>query len=511
MKHRSFLLLWVGKLISTAGSALTTLAASILVYRLTGSALSVGLMLIATVLPSIAIGLFAGVLVDRFDRKKIMLVSDLLRALLSFLIPFMVVQNQLWLYAIVMLSSTVGQFFNPAEESILPEIVGEKELSAANSLMAISGFASAAAGFALCGWITSRFPLQWAFYLDALSFLFSMLCIWQIPILELRSYDRSNFHTIIEDLRSGRRYMQENARLCSLICVTIPAFLAFGLWNSLLLPFTLHMLHGSSFDYGIQEGLTSVGFVAGSLTVMKLGGRIKEGQWIILSFLGMGVVGVSYALSADIPLAIVLVAITGLLNAPYSVARRLVIQRNTTTEIRGRINSIFFVVRDIAYVAGMATAGLADSVSIRSLIVVSALLWVATGMWSLWKFGSGGRLSWIPQAVGAQMSLEIGLGLESHQNYVSIIETASDRFLGCEDSSWLILPGPFNGSSEQCLRCRPPSVGYGELSAGYGHARCNGITVASKGMESAAGSPARRQNSGAGPNTICRIQSPACT
>jgi MFS family permease len=388
MKHRSLLLLWVGELVSTAGSALTTLAASILVYRLTGSALSVGLMLMATVLPSIAIGLFAGVLVDRFDRKKIMLASDLLRALLSFLIPFMVLRNQLWLYGIVLLSSTVGQFFNPAEESILPEIAREKELSAANSLMAIGGFASTAAGFALCGWITSRYPLQWAFYLDALSFIFSALCIWRIPIPQLRRQGPTNFHAVLENLRSGKRYMQGNAMLRSLVFVTIPAFLAFGLWNSLLLPFTLHMLHGSSFDYGIQEGLSSVGFIAGSLTVMKLGGRIKEGQWIILSFLGMGVVGVYYALSADVPLAIVLVAITGLLNAPYSVARRLVIQRNTTREIRGRINSIFFVVRDIAYVAGMATAGLADSVNIRSLIVVSALLWVAAGIWSLWKLGS---------------------------------------------------------------------------------------------------------------------------
>ena len=345
-------------------------------------------MLMATVLPSIAIGLFAGVLVDRFDRKKIMLVSDLLRALLSFLIPSMAVRNQLWLYGIVLLSSTVGQFFNPAEESILPEIAREKELSAANSLMAIGGFASTAAGFALCGWITSRYPLQWAFYLDALSFIFSALCIWRIPIPQLRRQGPTNFHAVLENLRSGKRYMQGNAMLRSLVFVTIPAFLAFGLWNSLLLPFTLHMLHGSSFDYGIQEGLSSVGFIAGSLTVMKLGGRIKEGQWIILSFLGMGVVGVYYALSAAIPLAIVLVAITGLLNAPYSVARRLVIQRNTTREIRGRINSIFFVVRDIAYVAGMATAGLADSVNIRSLIVVSALLWVAAGIWSLWKLGS---------------------------------------------------------------------------------------------------------------------------
>ncbi len=79
-KGRSFTLLWSAQLISSMGSALTTLASSILVFRITGSALSVGLMLIATSGPTILIGLLAGVFVDRYDRKRIMLISDLLRA-----------------------------------------------------------------------------------------------------------------------------------------------------------------------------------------------------------------------------------------------------------------------------------------------------------------------------------------------------------------------------------------------------------------------------------------------
>jgi len=78
-KSRSFTLLWIAQLISSMGSALTTLASSILVFRLTGSTLSVGLMLIATSGPTILIGLIAGVFVDRYDRKRIMLGSDLLR------------------------------------------------------------------------------------------------------------------------------------------------------------------------------------------------------------------------------------------------------------------------------------------------------------------------------------------------------------------------------------------------------------------------------------------------
>src|SRR4249920_3439374 len=79
-RNRNFSLLWTGQLVSTMGSALTSLAASIYIYRLTGSALSVGLMLMATAAPSLVVGLFAGVVVDRYDRKRIMIATDLIRA-----------------------------------------------------------------------------------------------------------------------------------------------------------------------------------------------------------------------------------------------------------------------------------------------------------------------------------------------------------------------------------------------------------------------------------------------
>src|SRR5512142_1271085 len=89
-RNRNFTLLWTGELVSTIGSSLTSLAASILIYRLTNSALSVGLMLMATAVPSLVLGLVAGVFVDRFDRKRIMVAADLVRAVLVALIPALV-------------------------------------------------------------------------------------------------------------------------------------------------------------------------------------------------------------------------------------------------------------------------------------------------------------------------------------------------------------------------------------------------------------------------------------
>src|SRR6266498_4433587 len=181
-QNRSFSLLWTGQLVSTMGSALTSLAASIYIYRLTGSALSVGLMLMATAAPSLLVGLFAGVFVDRFDRKKIMIAADLIRAVLVVLIPFLVPLNLIWLYIIVMLTSAIGQFFDPAHESVLPEVASDEELASANSLMAISSFGSTAIGFAAAGFIASAANINWAFYIDAITFVFSGICVYLIQV-----------------------------------------------------------------------------------------------------------------------------------------------------------------------------------------------------------------------------------------------------------------------------------------------------------------------------------------
>ena len=155
-RNRSFALMWSAEFVSSMGSALTSLAASILVFRLTGSALSVGLMLMATAAPSVFIGLLAGVFVDRYDRKRIMISADLVRAALVASIPLLVPLNIAWLYVIVALSSAVGQFFSPAHESVLPDIASDRELAAANSLMAISAFGSTAIGFAASTLLPAR-------------------------------------------------------------------------------------------------------------------------------------------------------------------------------------------------------------------------------------------------------------------------------------------------------------------------------------------------------------------
>jgi DHA3 family macrolide efflux protein-like MFS transporter len=399
-RNRNFTALWTGQLVSTIGSALTSLAASILVFRETGSALSVGLMLMATAAPSLLIGLIAGVFVDRLDRKRILIAADLIRGVLVVFIPFLFRIDIAWLYIIVMLTSAVGQFYDPAHESVLPEVASDEDLAAANSFMAISSFGSTAIGFAASGLIASRYPIEWAFYLDGLSFAFSAACILLVRVPSIEVEGRTSIATVALNLKSGARFLFETPILRSLLLVSLPVYISFGLWNSLLLPFALRALHATEFEYGLQEALTSVGFVIGSLIMARLADRYREGEWITYSFIGMGLVGAAYAATISIPLAIVLVMISGLLNAPASIARRLIVQRNAPREVRGRVNSAFFVTRDVVFLIGMAAAGLADLYGVRLLVLISALLLVISGALTLAMPGLGRPgASWL-QALG---------------------------------------------------------------------------------------------------------------
>lgn len=377
-RNRNFSCLWTGQLVSTMGTALTSLAASILVFRVTNSAMSVGLMLMATAAPSLLVGLFAGVLVDRFDRKSIMIIADLVRAVLVFLIPFLVPLNIIWLYIIVMLTSAVGQFFDPAHESVLPEVASERELAAANSLMAISAFGSTAIGFAASGLIASAGNINWAFYLDAVSFLFSAACIFLISIKPLKVEEDTSATMVVKNLKAGVRQLFDTPILRSLFTSQVPTLLAFGLSNALLLPFAIKALKATEFEYGLQEGLTSIGFVVASLLFAGLFDRMREGAWIAAGYLGMALAGIAYSFTPWFPFpitfAIVIVTISGFFNAPASIARRLVVQRNTPREMRGRVNSVFFVSRDVLFLIGMAAAGLADFVPVHLMYLSSAIL-----------------------------------------------------------------------------------------------------------------------------------------
>jgi DHA3 family macrolide efflux protein-like MFS transporter len=388
-RNRNFSLLWSGQTMAEFGNGFTTIAASILVFRETGSAMSVGLMLMATSLPGLVFGLIAGVFVDRLDRQRLMVMGQILRTVLILLIPVLLPYGVGWLYVLVMASSIVAQSFDPALASALPDVASDNELAAANAFLSASQTGAMSLGFSVAGLITARFPAEWAFYVNALAFLLSGLAVWLVQLPPLHVEDHTTVAAVVQNLRAGATFLCDSPALRSLCLVTVLMAILFGFHNALLLPFAKRTLGATEFEYGLIEGLSTVGFVLGGLWLARVGDRLREGQWLVISFMSLGLITVTYAQLTSVTLAITLGMFLAFANVPSFIARRLLIQRHTTREVRGRVTSVFFVTRDCMFVVGMCAAGLADVYDIRGLYLVEGLLFAGLGMLVLLLPGLG--------------------------------------------------------------------------------------------------------------------------
>jgi CRP-like cAMP-binding protein/sugar phosphate permease len=389
-------------------------------------------MLAATALPSLVVGLVAGVFVDRYDRKKIMVASCLIRFALVASIPLAVSIDVVLLYVIVFVNAGVAQFFDPAQESIIPDVADDEELAAANSFLSISSFGSTAIGFSAAGLLASLASIEIAFYADAVTFLVCAVLILFVAVKPTVVEETTSVRVVVDGLRDGFAYLSRSPILRNSFLSGLPMYFSFGLWNVLLLPFAITVLLASEFEYGIQEGMTSLGFVAGSLLMAKVTDRLREGQWVVLSMIGMGVLGVAYGLADSIAVAIILVTLSGFLNSPSSLARRLILQRNTPREMRGRVFSTFGVLRDVIFLVGMLAAGLADYVDIRMLVVLSGIILVATGIWTQFLPGLGEPAAEWRQAMQRLRTASVGV-------------PAISRPLGVDDFGLLVAAMPAFG------------------------------------------------------------------
>jgi MFS family permease len=245
--------------------------------------------------------------------------------------------------------------------------------------MAISSVGSTTVGFALAGLLAGTTNLDVAFFGNSATYFVSALLILATRIAPSPPAEDSSVLAVGRNLRAGLRTIRDVSALRSLFVIVVPIFLLFGLQNTLLLPFAIDALGASEFEFGLQQAAESVGIALGSLFMLQLGDRLHASQWLIVSYVLMGIASIAYAVSATVPLAILLVGISGIVNAPSFIGRQVLIQRAAPREMRGRVNSAFFVVRDVMFVVGMALAGLADIMSVRLLFLVTSFLLLAVG------------------------------------------------------------------------------------------------------------------------------------
>jgi len=212
--NHNFRSVWLGEIVSLFGDWFDLIASATLIAKLTGSGLAVGGLFVVRMLAPFLISPVAGVLADRYDRKKLLIACDLLRAVI--VLGFLLVRrpDQIWLlYVITALQLTISGIFFPTREAILPDIVTEREVGTANALSAATWSTMLSIGAALGGLATGQWGIYPAFVIDSLSFLISAAFLWQIrsagvpPLAEHIASVRGAVRQYVD----GLRYLRQHA------------------------------------------------------------------------------------------------------------------------------------------------------------------------------------------------------------------------------------------------------------------------------------------------------------
>jgi MFS family permease len=297
-RNRNFMALWIGQTVSFIGDYFQWLAIPILVERMTGSSLLVGLAVISSALPTLVLGPVAGVFVDRWDRKRTMIVADVLRGLLVLLCLVVRTPDQIWIYYVVgFLMSCVSRFFFPSQNAVLPLIVPERDdLLAANGLMQIVQTLGFLVGPALAGFSIGLWGEQVAFVANSMTFFVSAVAILTMTVPHTTLGRRvvegagGQLSAVWAELREGIVYLFGNRVMMGVLLCMGVVQLGVGAINVLWVPFMQRTFGLGPEGLGAVDTAQGLGMVLGGVVLGFMASRFSKSNlagWSIAFIGGM--------------------------------------------------------------------------------------------------------------------------------------------------------------------------------------------------------------------------------
>jgi MFS family permease len=362
--------------VSQLGDRLAALAFPWLVYSATGSALGTGVVFALYTLPWVLLGPFAGVVVDRVDKRRLMIGMDVLRALVVVAVPFLAERSLASVYALSFVIASLGVFFEPAKMAILPELVPKARLLRANSLLSTTDNLTDIIGWAFAGLLLAAVSTSAAFQIDALTFAISALALalmrYESPVRESLETATGAFWL---EFREGFKYLRRQRGLRANTVMVVVCVAGLGAAYPLTFLFAVNVLEGGTRAFGTLEAAVGAGFLAGSLALVALAPRIRKGRVMIVGLLVMGACLALVAVTGSVGAAAAPFALFGVANAVVLIAVDTYLQETTPEGIRGRVLSTRFTLTQGIYAASVLVGGaLAGAVDVRLLFSVAGAI-----------------------------------------------------------------------------------------------------------------------------------------
>lgn len=372
LRIRDFRLLWTGRTVSLLGSWLLVIAIPAHVYALTGSLLATGLTLVAEYLPPLLLGPFAGVVADRWDRRRVMITADLFRAAAVALMLFVTAGHSLWLvYAALIAESTGAVLFRPAAQAQVPAIVGTGSgLSSANSLNAAVDGTVRLVAPPLGAVILTFAGFQTLIWIDVASYLVSAVAI----ALTTRTTAQAASKRVLADLAGGWKVLRGLPIARALLPLTAVFLMANASLSALLVPFGVRQLGGSE-QIGLVVSALGAGFLLGAVVIRGLVDRVQPRLLLAASQLATAVAFLVLFSSTSLVVALPAGVAIGAFGSMTLVTPQTALQRAVPNEALGRISAVFLTAEALATLVG-ALAGplLAQAVSLSAAVVVACVV-----------------------------------------------------------------------------------------------------------------------------------------
>jgi len=384
-RNRNFVALWLGQTISFVGDYFYILAVPIMVERLTGSMKMVGLSVIFNALPMLLLGPVAGVFVDRWDRKRTMIVSDILRGLL--VLTFLTVRtaDQVWVYYLAgFLMSCVGRFFFPSQNAMLPLIVrDEDDLLAANGLMQMVQTVGFLAGPAMAGFAIGFWGEQVAFIFDSLTFVISAGAILTMTVPRTRVDHKTTqgreLASVWADMRDGIRYLFGNQTMVGILISLAVIQLGVGAIHVVWIPYLQRTFGVGAEGLGIVDSAQGGGMLLGAVLLGFLSARLPKRVLIAWSIVLIGLFFAGIGMAPTFGLIVAINFSIGVMLVPAQSGLMAMMQLAVPNLKRGRVSSTLNALTTAAGLLSMAAAAsLADQIGPRPIYIICGLI-IATG------------------------------------------------------------------------------------------------------------------------------------
>jgi len=387
-RNRTFALVLGGQVVSQFGDWVAYIAVPLVVLEKTGSPLVMALSLVMGVVPGLLFGPLAGAVVDRLDRRRLMIGADLLRAALVAAMAF--TASVPALLALVFAVGAVSQFFLPSLQASLPNIVGREQLLAANALRQGVNTVAMVAGPPLGGLIAGLAGVRLAFGIDALSFLGSALAL---ALARFPSPPAAGERTgLWAEMGAGLAFTRRSGAVLGVVLLTLASVAGGGVINALQPLLATRLPGGTGLNFGLLIAAWGVGMFAGSLLAGPASRRWGRRAAFLAALATQALAPLALAAWPQLAPMLATLCVGGMGNAGENILFYTLLQDLVPDQVRGRVFTLAIVGIQAVEVAAMALWGaLAQALPLRlELALAGALITVAWAVgWRIWRLPAG--------------------------------------------------------------------------------------------------------------------------